>query len=407
MYSDTVEISGHIIDSLLLPKILDDIVRNGIDFHIEELRVGKKREDPSYARIRLTAKDAATLENVLKRIRHHGAVPVDEQDCASERVEKDGVFPDNFYSTTNQQTFIRCGGRWIEVQQPEMDCGIRVSADCSLAECVPISEARAGDLIVVGHRGVRVAPLERPAKEDVFGFMSSSVSTEKPKGAVVKDVARCFQDVRYRGQKILVVAGPAIVHTGAVPHFVRLIESGYVNVLFAGNALAVHDIEYALYGTSLGVYLDKGIPAEHGHENHMRAINTIRKSGGIKSAVEKGVLTRGIMHACVTHGVPFLLAGSIRDDGPLPEVITDVIRAQQQMRAMIRGVRVALMVATTLHSIAVGNLLPATVKTICVDINPAVVTKLADRGSFQALGIVTDVEPFFRELCEELRLGSG
>jgi lysine-ketoglutarate reductase/saccharopine dehydrogenase-like protein (TIGR00300 family) len=288
-----------------------------------------------------------------------------------------------------------------------MDCAIRVSPDRKHAECAVFGDVHKSDLIVIGHRGVKIAPMERPPKEDVFSFMSSAVSMEKPKGAVVKDIARSFQEVRYRGQKILVVGGPAVVHTGAAPHFVRLIEANYVNILFAGNALAAHDIEYALYGTSLGVYLDKGIPAEHGHENHMRAINTIRKYGGIRQAAEAGVLRKGIMHACIMHNIPFLLAGSIRDDGPLPEVITDVTKAQMEMRKLIRGVSVALMVATTLHSIAVGNLLPATVKTICVDINPAVVTKLSDRGSFQALGIVTDVEPFLRELCGELGLSTA
>ncbi len=407
MYSETVEISGHIIDSLLLPKILDDIVRHEVDFEIEDLKVGKRSKDPSCARIRLMAKDSAALEKILKRIRRHGATLVDEQDCMLEQVSQDGVFPDNFYSTTNQQTFIRLDGRWVEVDWPEMDCGIRVSPERHRAMCVPLSDIREGDLVVVGHRGVKVAPMGRPAREDVFGFMSSSVSTEKPKGAVVKNVARCLQNVRYSGGKILFVAGPAVVHAGAVNHFVRLIESNYVDVLFAGNALAVHDIEYALYGTSLGVYLDKGIPAEHGHENHMRAINTIRKYGGIREAVEGNALARGIMHACVRKGVPFLLAGSIRDDGPLPEVITDVVKAQREMRKMVRGVSVAVMIATTLHSVAVGNLLPATVRTICVDINPAVVTKLADRGSFQALGIVTDVEPFLSELCTELKLATS
>jgi lysine-ketoglutarate reductase/saccharopine dehydrogenase-like protein (TIGR00300 family) len=292
----------------------------------------------------------------------------------------------------------------MAVERPEMDCGIRVLPDKAGAACVPFTDLRAGDLFVVGHHGVKIEPLERPSKEDVFSFMSSVVSTEKPKGTVARDIARSFRDMRYRGRKILAVAGPAVVHTGAAPQFVKLIESGYINLLFAGNALAAHDIEYALFGTSLGVYLDRGIPAEHGHENHMRAINTIRKCGGIRQAVEQGVLKKGIMHACVRHGVPFLLAGSIRDDGPLPDVITDVIEAQQRMRSMLSEVGIALMVATTLHSVAVGNLLPATVKTICVDINPAVVTKLADRGSFQALGIVTDVEPFLRELCQELNV---
>jgi lysine-ketoglutarate reductase/saccharopine dehydrogenase-like protein (TIGR00300 family) len=404
MHSETIEIRGHIIDSLLLPKILDDILKNGAEFTVEELELGKRREDPSYARLRLTSKDAAALDNLLKRIRQHGATLVDEQDCRLAPAEKDGVFPDDFYSTTNQQTYIRLNGKWVEVERPEMDCGIRVSPDKTKAACAAFVDARAGELFVVGHHGVKVEPMERPSRDNAFGFMLSSVSTEKPKGTVARDIAKTFRDVRYRGQKILAVGGPAIVHTGAVPSFIKLIESGYVNLLFAGNALAAHDIEYALYGTSLGVYLDQGIPAEHGHENHMRAINTIRKCGGIREAVEQGVLTKGIMHACVKRGVPFLLAGSIRDDGPLPEVITDVIEAQQRMRSMLPGVGVALMVATTLHSVAVGNLLPATVKTICVDINPSVVTKLTDRGSFQALGIVTDVEPFLRELCQELNL---
>jgi lysine-ketoglutarate reductase/saccharopine dehydrogenase-like protein (TIGR00300 family) len=404
MYSETVEITGHFIDSLLLPKILDDIVGQDTEFDIETLDVGKRKEDASYARIRLRARDAESLEKVLRRIRRHGATPVDERDCELEATDKDGVFPDNFYSTTNQQTFVRLDGRWIDVDRPEMDCGIRVSPERDRAECIPISEVRAGDLVVVGHRGVKVEPIPKPSKEDAFGFMSSDVSTEKPKGAVVKNIAHCFRDIKYRGQKILVVAGPAIVHTGAAGHFVRLIESGFVNLLFAGNALAVHDIEYALFGTSLGVYLNKGIPAEHGHENHMHAINTIRRCGGIRQAVEQGALESGIMHACVAHDVPFLLAGSIRDDGPLPDVITDAIEAQRRMREMVEGVGVALMIATTLHSVAVGNLLPATVRTICVDINPSVATKLADRGSFQAHGVVTDVEPFLRELCGELDL---
>jgi lysine-ketoglutarate reductase/saccharopine dehydrogenase-like protein (TIGR00300 family) len=404
MYSETVEIAGHFIDSLILPKILDDIVGQNTEFDIESLDVGKRKEDASYARIRLTANDAETLERVLRRIRRHGATPVDERDCALESADKDGVFPDSFYSTTNQQTYARINGRWTAVENPEMDCGIRVSTDHQRANCVPISEVRAGDLFVVGHRGMKVEPIKKPSREDAFGFMSSDVSTEKPKGAIIRNIAHSFRDVKYRGQKILAVAGPAIVHTGAGGHFVRLIESGVIDILFAGNALAVHDIEYALFGTSLGVYLDKGVPAEHGHENHMRAINAIRRCGGIREAVEQGVLERGIMHACVRHEVPFLLAGSIRDDGPLPGVITDVIKAQQQMRKMIDGVGVALMVATALHSVAVGNLLPASVKTICVDINPSVATKLADRGSFQAHGVITDVEPFLRELCGELEL---
>jgi lysine-ketoglutarate reductase/saccharopine dehydrogenase-like protein (TIGR00300 family) len=239
----------------------------------------------------------------------------------------------------------------------------------------------------------------------VFEFMASNVSSEKPKTAVIREIAAELAKVKRESGKILVVAGPAIVHTGAGEHLEKLIQWGYVDRLFAGNALAVHDIENALYGTSLGVYLKQGALADEGHENHIRAINAIRAAGGMARAVEFGVLQQGIMYQCVRHGVELVLAGSIRDDGPLPEVITDVIEAQKTMRAKLDGVQMAMMLGTMLHAIAVGNLLPAAVKTICVDINPAVVTKLTDRGSFQAIGLVTDLEPFLRELTEFLMLG--
>ncbi len=256
---------------------------------------------------------------------------------------------------------------------------------------------------VVGSQGVRVAPLELPrTRGHIFEFMSSSVSTEKPKGAIIREVAQQIHAAKKSGGKVLVVGGPAIVHTGGGEHFEKLIRWGYVDVLFAGNALAVHDIEHAMFGTSLGVYLDRGIPAEAGHDNHMRAINAIRAAGSIAAAVRGGVLRRGIMHQCVKRGVGFVLAGSVRDDGPLPDVITDVVQAQAAMRAMLPGVTIALMMGTMLHSIATGNMLPATVKTICIDINPTVVTKLSDRGTFQAIGLVTDIEPFLNELTSTL-----
>ncbi|HQA44488.1 MAG TPA: TIGR00300 family protein, partial [Phycisphaerae bacterium] len=233
-------------------------------------------------------------------------------------------------------------------------------------------------------------------------FMSSNVSTEKPKNVIIQDVAQKMRSVKEAGGKILLVGGPAIVHTGSVRHVVRLIEEGFVRILFAGNALATHDIELALFGTSLGVHMDRAIPADTGHEHHLRAINTIRRYGSIRAAVEAGVVTSGIMHACIRHNVDFVLAGSIRDDGPLPEVITDVLVAQDRMREFVPEVGFALMVATTLHSVATGNLLPAWVPVVCVDISPSTVTKLSDRGTFQTVGVVTDVEPFFRELLSEL-----
>jgi lysine-ketoglutarate reductase/saccharopine dehydrogenase-like protein (TIGR00300 family) len=289
-----------------------------------------------------------------------------------------------------------------------MDCGIAVDTQTKQARTVKFSDVRAGMTIAVGHHGIRVTPLERAVdRRGVFEFMASSVSSEKPKSAVIREIAAELRRVKGEGGKILAVAGPAVVHTGAGEHFQKLIEWGYTNLLFAGNALAVHDIEQALFGTSLGVYLQRAALADEGHENHIRAINQIRAAGGISKAVESGVLTQGIMYQCVKHGVDFVLGGSIRDDGPLPDVITDVIQAQRAMRAKLPGVKMALMMGTMLHSIAVGNLLPADVKTICVDINPSVVTKLTDRGSFQAIGLVTDLEPFLRELTEFLKQEGG
>jgi lysine-ketoglutarate reductase/saccharopine dehydrogenase-like protein (TIGR00300 family) len=259
-----------------------------------------------------------------------------------------------------------------------------------------------GTKFVVGHGGVRVFPDEQGTSHQGFEFMTSGVSTEKPKGVAIRQIARELFENHKGGGRNLLVGGPAIVHTGSDEHLCRLVRAGYVDVLFAGNALATHDIEQAMFGTSLGVHLERGDIAEAGHEHHLRAINRIRRAGGIKQAVATGVLTSGVMYECVRHNVDYLLAGSIRDDGPLPEVITDVLEAQRAMRQKIRGVTFCLMIATTLHSIAVGNLLPAWVKVVCVDINPSTVIKLADRGSFQTIGLVTDVEPFLRALVLEL-----
>jgi lysine-ketoglutarate reductase/saccharopine dehydrogenase-like protein (TIGR00300 family) len=284
-----------------------------------------------------------------------------------------------------------------------MDCAIAVDPAKQEAWTVKFSQVTKGMLLAVGHQGIRVVPAQRSTeRRSVFEFMASNVSSEKPKSAVIREIASEFRLAKRSGGKILVVAGPAVVHTGAGEHFVKLIEWGYVNLLFAGNALAAHDIEQALYGTSLGVYRAGGALADEGHENHMRAINAIRGAGGIPAAVASGLLKQGIMYECVRHHVDFVLAGSIRDDGPLPEVITDTVAAQKAMRSKLGGVTIALMMGTMLHSIAVGNLLPAQVKTICVDINPSVVTKLADRGTFQAIGLVTDIEPFLRELTDFL-----
>jgi lysine-ketoglutarate reductase/saccharopine dehydrogenase-like protein (TIGR00300 family) len=399
---EDVEIRGHIIDSLILPKILDCISAAGGAFRIKDMTIGQARSDPSYALVEVSAQDDAALRRILAQIADHGAVPTTTRDCSLVAADVDGAFPEAFYSTTNQRTEVRLGGKWAPVEDQEMDCGILVDPAVPAARCVPMAEVRRGDRIVVGHEGVRVFPEERSRGLQTFEFMGSNVSTEKPKGVAIRQIARELAENRAARGKTVVVAGPAVVHTGSGEFLRWMIRSGYVDVLLAGNALATHDIEQALFGTSLGVYLDRGRMAESGHEHHLRAINCIRRAGGIRRAVESGVLTSGIMYECVRRGVDFVLAGSIRDDGPLPEVITDVLEAQNEMRRKLRGATFCLMIATTLHSVAVGNLLPAWVKVVCVDINPSTAIKLADRGSFQTVGLVTDVAPFLRALVEEL-----
>ena len=399
MFSEQIELRGHIIDSLILPKVLDEILGRGGNFRILEIRIGQERTDPSFARIEVSGPSPEIMDDLVRRLRLHGAELVCEAEVQLAPAPADGVFPEDFYVTTNQQTFIHFEGRWVEVRPAIMDSGIAVDRGPQTATALKFCDVRKGMEFVVGHRGVRVVPHQRSTtKTDVFEFMASNISSEKPKSAVIREMAEEFRKAKRAGGKVLVVGGPAIVHTGAGEHLEKLIGWGYVDLLFAGNALAAHDIEHALYGTSLGVYLREGAVAEEGHENHMRAINTIRAAGGIAAAVAKGVLRQGVMYQCVRQKTGFVLAGSIRDDGPLPEVITDALEAQRAMRSQLVGVTHALMMGTMLHSIAVGNMLPASVKTICVDINPSVVTKLADRGTFQAIGLVTDLEPFLREL---------
>jgi lysine-ketoglutarate reductase/saccharopine dehydrogenase-like protein (TIGR00300 family) len=317
----------------------------------------------------------------------------------------DGVFPDDFYSTTNLETLVRLDREWLRVEQPEMDCGLVVAERDGrpVVRTVPVSDVRAGEQVVCGAAGVRVELPAPPVRgEETFGFMSSAVSSEKPQALLVRQIADRLREVKAAGKRILWVGGPAVVHTGAAPAVVRLVRAGFVDVLFAGNALATHDIESALFGTSLGVDLARGSGVPHGHEHHIRAINTIRRAGSIAAAVDTGVLTSGVMHALVQAGKPFVLVGSVRDDGPLPDVHTDVIDGQRAMRAQLADVGFVIMVATMLHSIATGNLLPASIPLVCVDINPATVTKLADRGSAQATGIVTDIGLFLEQLAREL-----
>ena len=402
--SETVEVTGHLMDTGILSRILDDIREYGGDYAIDRFDVGHDSSDSSQATITVTAEDEDALQRLLMRLQTRGVNQVHPGTAGVSVCEQDGVFPDGFYSTTNLVTRVRLGGKWIEVQNPEMDCGLIVeeSDGGTRVYTLPMADVRAGMNVVTGADGIKVQPVVSDRSSESFGFMESDVSSEKPQAVLVRQVAGGMREAKAAGKKVLWVGGPGVVHTGAAPAMVALVEADYVDVLFAGNALATHDIEASLYGTSLGVDLAMGRGVEHGHEHHIRALNTIRKEGSIRAAVDSGTLTGGIMHALVTHGKEFVLVGSVRDDGPLPDVYTDVIEGQRAMRAKLTDVGFCLMVATMLHSVATGNILPASIPLVCVDINPATVTKLADRGSSQARGIVTDVGLFLEQLAVEL-----
>jgi lysine-ketoglutarate reductase/saccharopine dehydrogenase-like protein (TIGR00300 family) len=400
-YEDVV-VEGHLIDSQIVSKMMDDIIELGGEFEMLSFVVGRTNDDASRAVVRVIATDQPTLDTIMTAVLEHGAVPVDLSDVETQVAPADGVFPEGFYSTTNMETWVRLAGVWVRVPGAEMDLGVRIAPDGGSAELVPMNDVRAGDAFVAGHRGVRVIPAQRPREKGAFEFMNSAVSSEKPKAQIVGEVAKLLRRTKAEGRPAIAVVGPAVVHTGAAPHLARLFEMGYLTVLFGGNAVATHDVESALYGTSLGVRLDTGAVVPGGHEHHLRAINTIRAAGGFEQAVADGVLTAGLMYTLVKTGTPYVLAGSIRDDGPMPGVITDVLEAQAAMRAHCRDAGACLMFSTMLHSIATGNMLPASTTTVCVDINPAVVTKLADRGSFQTVGVVTDVGLFIETLADEL-----
>ena len=399
-------LKGHIIDSMMLPQVMDLVMDLGGNFTIEEIKVGQHKTDTSLCRMEVVAPTAEQLDRIVRQARALGATAESEQPAQLEKVTKEGVFPEGFYSTSNLPTEILIDGRWLVVDDIEMDCAIAVDAKAGRARCIVFQGAKPGMDIVVGHQGVRVTPLERSRQTEIFTFMASEVSAEKPKKVLIAAIADEMKQIRKAGGRIAVVAGPAVVHTGAGRYLSRLIELGFVQVLFAGNALAVHDVESALFGTALGVNVESGLAIEHGHEHHMRAINRVRAAGGLRQMVESGQLTSGVMKSAIDHGVDIVLAGSVRDDGPLPDVITEMVEAQRRMRASLHGVRMALMLSTMLHSIATGNMLPAGVRTVCVDINPAVVTKLADRGSWQSIGLVTDVESFLRELALVIETGA-
>ena len=399
-----IELSGHIIDSLTLTKTMGIIMDKGGEFDILEIDVGRKKTDESHAKIEVSADSPELLESILDELSVLGASVDEIKEVNLVAAVKDKVAPEGFYSSSNHVTHIFYDGDWIPVEEIEMDCLVVVDEQAKRAFVKPIADIKVGDKIVVGLDGVRVTPPHRSREEQqVFEFMNSDVSSEKPLMNLIYGIAREMKEIKAKGGKIGIVGGPAIVHTGSGKYLAALVKEGYIDVIMAGNALATHDIESNLFGTSLGIEVETGKIVAHGHTHHMRAINRINNSGSIKEAVEDGTLTGGIMYECVKNDVPFVLAGSIRDDGPLPDVITDTTEAQKLMRHYAQEVDMVIMIATMLHSIATGNLLPSRVKSICVDINPSTVTKLSDRGSAQVVGIVTDIGTFLPLLYNALQ----
>lgn len=394
MVTERLSLSGDVLDKHTLSKVLDILNFHGVSFRIRRFLVGEFSDEPTLIDLYLKAPDLATMRKALAACEEHGAsFDIDPVDLVEADME--GVLPEGFYSTTNFTTHLLLEDHWIEVEKLEMDCGIKVWKDKGAWRAVtcPMHRVKKGDRIVVGFNGVRVTPLEEEQMDvDEFRFMSNEVSSERPKRRMIEHAAAAIRKCKEENKRVLFVGGPAIVHSGSAPLLETLIRKGWVDVLFAGNALAAHDIEANMLGTSLGVDLRTGSSSAHGHTHHLRAINRVRRCGSIRKAVEEGLVTGGVMHACVQTGTPYVLCGSIRDDGPLPEVITDVVEAADAMRENIDNVGVCLMVATTLHSVATGNILPATVKTYCVDSDADTVIKLTDRGTHQAVGLVTDCE---------------
>ena len=365
---------------MILTRIFDSVMDLKGDFQVLEFPVGKKKKDASYARLMVRGKTQQHLEDILELVYRAGAQPVSVQEARLEPAPKDMVMPDDFYSTTNNATQVYYGGKWIGVQNMMMDKCIVVDTQRKTAECKMVRDIVKGDMVVVGERGIKIIPLERPREGiDIFQFMSSTSSSERPTQHIARKVATDIYSTKKEGGKIVVVSGPVLVHSGAAEALASLIRMGYVDGLLAGNALAVHDIENALMGTSLGMRVKDGTLAVRGHRNHMQAVNEVFKAGGLKAMVQKKILKSGVMYECVMNDVPFVLAGSIRDDGPLPDVVTDVVEAQRKYKQIVHGARMVLMLSTMLHSIAVGNMLPASVKVVAVDISQPVVTKLIDR----------------------------
>jgi lysine-ketoglutarate reductase/saccharopine dehydrogenase-like protein (TIGR00300 family) len=412
--SRVIHLEGHLLDSGLVNRVLDTIVAGGGSFQVLNFSLGEQRQDASAASIKISAPNTAAMADIMGQLVDLGATSATEEasNAMLEAVKQPGVAPDDFYVTNIYPTEVLLGNQWVKVQGQRMDGAIAVthSSDGPVARCKLLRDLQVGEAVVVGSEGIRTkrnaTTLKQTATEE-FSFMGAGVSSERRVELVVEQIAWDLRRIRDQGGKVVVTAGPVVIHTGGSEHLNRLIREGYVHALLGGNAIAVHDIEQSLMGTSLGMDMKRGVSVHGGHRHHLQAINTIRRCGSIANAVEQGVLKSGVMYECVKHNIPFSLAGSIRDDGPLPDTKMDLIEAQADYARLIEGADLILMLSSMLHSIGVGNMTPAGVKMVCVDINPAVVTKLSDRGSIESIGVVTDVGLFLSLLVQQLNKLTG
>ena len=401
--SRTVELKGHIIDSGMMETCFDIIMDMGGSFEVETFEIGRRETEKSYAKLLVEADDEDQLQAIVHELHQNGANPTDPSNATLEAAPEDSVVPPDFYSTTNHPTDIRYDGEWIPVENIEMDCAVVVDPEEGRAVTKILSAVEAGDQVVTGDAGIRVRPPERPrGKEGAFGFMQGGISSERPSESTIAQIAEAIQETKREGGNVLAVCGPALIHSGAREDFARMVRDGYIDMLSIGNGFAVHDLERDLYGTSLGMDTESLDHPRKGHKHHIYTISEIIRAGGIEQAVADGVVNSGVMYECIENDVPYVIAGSIRDDGPLPGTITDAIEAQNAIREQAHDADLVVMLSTLLHSVAVGNCLPSTTRTVCVDINPATVTQLVDRGSAQAVGMVTDVGTFVPILAEKL-----